>query len=121
MRYLLDTNILIYYLDNQKEAVDFIERHIEDCAVSSISYLEVLAFPYQDDEDRKIRDFLDLFFLYEIEMDIINRAIINYRTKKIKMADNLIGATAQVHSLTLVTRNVTDFKNLDVTIVDPCR
>lgn len=33
--------------------------------------------------------------------------------------DALIGATAQVHGLTLVTRNVGDFKDVGIAIIDP--
>lgn len=35
--------------------------------------------------------------------------------------DALIAATAAVHGLTVVTRNVTDFEPLDVGVVDPWR
>jgi predicted nucleic acid-binding protein len=35
------------------------------------------------------------------------------------MADALIAATAAVHRKTVVTRNVADFKNLGVPIIDP--
>ncbi len=30
------------------------------------------------------------------------------------MADNLIGSTAKLHDLTLVTRNIEDFKNMNL-------
>jgi predicted nucleic acid-binding protein len=35
------------------------------------------------------------------------------------MADALIAATAAVHRKTVVTRNVTDFKDLGVALIDP--
>jgi predicted nucleic acid-binding protein len=35
------------------------------------------------------------------------------------MADALIAATAKVHRKTVVTRNVADFKELDLAIIDP--
>ncbi len=35
------------------------------------------------------------------------------------MADALIAATAAVHRKTVVTRNVSDFKDLGVQIIDP--
>ena len=35
------------------------------------------------------------------------------------MADGLIAATAIVHNLTLVTRNVSDFADLEVPLIDP--
>jgi hypothetical protein len=43
--------------------------------------------------------------------------IIAGRTRNI--ADALIAATAQVHRLTLVTRNVRDFADLDLPLIDP--
>lgn len=39
--------------------------------------------------------------------------------KPLPPVDGLIAATAQVHSLTLVTRNTADFAALDVAIFDP--
>ena len=35
------------------------------------------------------------------------------------VVDALIAATARVHNLTLVTRNVTDFADCGVDVVDP--
>ncbi len=118
IKYLLDTNIIIYYLNDNKTAMEFIENHLQSSAISSITYLEVLVFSYEEDEDKKVRDFLELFTIYDVDRKIINRAIKTYRNKKVKMADNLIGSTAKEHNLTLVTRNVNDFQNMNIDILN---
>jgi predicted nucleic acid-binding protein len=41
------------------------------------------------------------------------------RGRQITMADGLIAATAIEHGLTLVTRNVKDFEDLGITIINP--
>lgn len=118
LKYLLDTNILIYYLNGDGVAIDFVDKNLKNCAISSITYLEVLVYPYDEETDKKVRDFLELFEIYGVEMDTINTAIQNYRKKKVKMADNIIGSTAKLHNLTLVTRNVEDFKNMELDILN---
>ncbi|HIP28496.1 MAG TPA: type II toxin-antitoxin system VapC family toxin [Sulfurovum sp.] len=118
LKYLLDTNIIIYYLNNDSTAVDFVDKNLQDIAISSITYLEVLVFSYNAKEDRKIRDFLELFTIYDIDMNIIDLAIKIYRDKKVKMADNLIGSTVNYYDLTLVTRNVKDFKSMNMDILN---
>ena len=35
------------------------------------------------------------------------------------MADNLIGSTAKLYNLTLVTRNIEDFKNMSIELLNP--
>ena len=118
MKYLLDTNTLIYYLNGDEYAIAFVDKHRKESAISTITYLEILVFSYNEEEDRQVRDFLELFTIYEVDREIINIAIKTYRTKKVKMADNLIGSTAKLHNLILVTRNVDDFKNMELNILN---
>jgi len=118
MQYLLDTNIIIYYLNGDKKAIDFIDKNLKKSAISSITYLEILVFPYDEKEDREVRDFLELFKIYDIEKKILDIAIETYRKKKVKIADNIIGSTAKLYDLTLVTRNVDDFRNMELNILD---
>jgi len=118
MKYLLDTNTLIYYLNDDKVAIDFVENNLKNSAISSITYLEILVFPYDEEEDKKVRDFLELFKIYDVDRNLLDIAIKTYRTKKVKMADNLIGSTAKLYNLTLVTRNVDDFKNMKLDILN---
>ena len=116
MKYLLDTNILIYYLNGDSVAIEFVDKNIDKCAISIITYLEVLVFPYSEDEEKIVREFLELFKIYTVDMDITNSAIMAFRNKKNKIADNLIGSTAKCNDLALVTRNEKDFKNIDIEI-----
>jgi len=117
-KYLLDTNIIIYYLNNDQTAIDFIDSNLDNIAISTITYLEVLVFSYDAEEDRKVRNFLDFFTLLNMDMNVIDIAINTYRNKKVKMADNLIGSTAKLHDLTLVTRNTDDFKNMNLNMLN---
>jgi predicted nucleic acid-binding protein len=118
MQYLLDTNILIYYLNGDRQAIRFVDENLALCAISSITYLEILVYPYSEEEDKSIREFLALFEMHDINKDILDTAIRLYRKKKIKIADNLIASTAKLHNLTLVTRNTNDFKKMDLDILD---
>jgi len=118
MQYLLDTNIIIYYLNRDKKAIDFIDKNLHKSAISSITYLEILVFAYNIEEDKMVREFLELFKIYDVERKILDIAIKTYRKKKVKMADNLIGSTAKFYDLTLLTRNVDDFKNMELDILN---
>jgi len=115
-KYLVDTNIIIYYLNGDHKAIDFIDKNLDDIAISSITYLEVLVFSYNQEEDARVRAFLELFTIYDVLRTTIDIAINTYRNKKIKMADNLIAATAKQYEILLITRNIDDFKNIDIDI-----
>jgi len=118
MKYLLDTNMLIYYLNGDNKAIEFVDKNLKESAISSITYLEVLVFSYDEEEDKQVRDFLELFEIYDVKKEILDIAIQSYRKKKVKMADNIIGSTAKLYDLILVTRNVDDFKNMKLDVLN---
>lgn len=80
--------------------------------------MEILVFSYDEEEDKQVREFLELFTIYDVEKKVLDIAIETYRKKKVKMADNLIGSTAKLYNLTLVTRNVDDFKNMELNVLN---
>jgi predicted nucleic acid-binding protein len=47
------------------------------------------------------------------------RALLSLRGRMRSQADMLIAATAQVHALTLVTRNVRDFDDCGIAVLNP--
>jgi predicted nucleic acid-binding protein len=119
-RYLLDTNIIIYSAQDKINLADFMEKN-DDMFISSITYIEAFGFPFIDkQEEDKITNtcaMLKRFFLTEeIEKQTINIR----KSKKIKLPDAIIAATAIVHDLTLVTANSEDFKNIpELKILNP--
>ena len=118
MKYLLDTNIIIYYLENNQVVYDFVWRYKKVSAISIIVYYEVLNYPFTQKQETLVRAFLENFEIIGLSHEIIDKALQNRKEKKIKMADNFILATAQVHGLQLVTNNSKDFDHF-TDIVNP--
>lgn len=51
---------------------------------------------------------------------IVNQTIEIRKVHKIKLPDAIISATALVHDFKLISRNISDFKNIGgLTVVDP--
>ena len=119
MKYLLDSNIIIYYLDGDTHIYDFIEQYGAVSAISLITYYEVLNYDFSEQEALEIREFLDGFEVLSVSKNIVNKALANRKRKKIKMADNLILATAQIFGLDIVTRNTKDFSTFTNGLLNP--
>ena len=118
MKYLLDTNIIIYYLENNQAVYDFVWQHKKVSAISMIVYYEVFNYPFSEEQEKLVRAFLENFEIIGLSHEIIDKALQNRKEKKIKMADNFILATAQVYGLKLVTNNSKDFEYF-IKIVNP--
>ena len=58
------------------------------------------------------------FEIIDTSDEIAIKCVENRKLKKIKLADNIIASTAQVNDLTLVTRNIKDFNNLNIKILN---
>jgi hypothetical protein len=104
---LLDTNILIDFLHEVSAARDEIHRY-EDKAISIITWMEVLiGAPVL--ATRATREFLDGFVLIELNEVIAERAVRLRQQHRLKLPDAIIWASAQVHSMLLVTRDTKAF------------
>ena len=125
MNYLWDTNIVIYYLQQQfpLSAEKFIDELLfkETPAISVISEIELLCWKTATEKDlRVLRSFIHDAFVIELEQPIKEKTAEIRKMYKIKLPDAIIAATALVYNLTLITRNVNDFKKIEgLRIIDP--
>ena len=118
MKYLIDSNIIIYHLNGEPIATDFISQNISNSAISRITFIEVLSFDFTQDEEKAVTEFLNDFQIIDTSEKIAMQSITNRKIKKIKVPDNIIVSTAQINNLILVTRNVSDFKSLNIESLD---
>ena len=124
MRYLLDTNTLIDYLNAKlpPTAMQELNTIVDDEAlISVITKIETLGYNFTNvQEQRVVEAFVNGSTAIYIDDNIVDRTIDLRKTKKMKLPDAIIAATALVHNLTLLSRNISDFKNINgLTAIDP--
>ena len=119
--HLIDTNTVIDYLDNKLP--DDANKRIESISskISVITRMEVLSWPgAHKNQTLVLETFINGSVVYPLEEPIIVKAIEIRKTYKTKLPDAIIAATAIVYGLTLVTRNIGDFKNIKgLKVVNP--
>jgi predicted nucleic acid-binding protein len=116
---LFDTNILVDYLNAVPQARTELQRYPER-TISIVTWMEVMigAGPGLEAETQS---FLGGFSVFAVDERIAERAVGLRRDHRIKLPDAVIWATAQVHALLLVTRNVKDFPEGDPGVRAPYR
>lgn len=125
IKYLWDTNTTIYYLQQQfpPPAEKFIDETLIDFvpALSVITEIELLCWKTPTDKDLEIlHNFINDTLVFELEKDIKLKTAEIRKAHKIKLPDAIIAATALAYDLTLLTRNVGDFKKIDgLSLINP--
>ena len=125
MSYLLDTNTIIYFLQQQfphgvAAFIDNLLMTAKPC-FSVITEIELLCWKTASPKDiQLIQNFVKDSKVIELESSIKYVTVDIRKAKKIKLPDAIIAATALVYNLTIVTRNVSDFENItDIKIINP--
>ncbi len=124
MKYLLDTNILIYYFNGSlslkaKKHVSKILKN--DFNISVISKMEFLGFNrFNAEQKNKAAQFLFYSNIIPLSDLVIDKVIQIKQADKIKLPDAIIAATALCNHLQLVTHNCKDFVNINIKVYDPC-
>ena len=122
--YLLDTNILIYYFNDEP----IVQPIFEDIQVGDaigfycpISWVELLCYPnLTETEANLMREFLRTLRCVLLTEAVLDGAAEIRRNYRVRLADALIAACALTQDCTLVTRNVDDFRRIDgLSILNP--
>lgn len=112
-KYLIDTNIIIYYLNNNipEKEIEKIEKIFNTSFnISTITKIEVLGWhKINIGEKIKIERFLNNANIFYINQTIEKTSIEIKQKYKIATPDTIIGATALENNFTIVTRNESDF------------
>ncbi len=123
MKYLIDTNILIYYFNGSLSASakeKITAMLTDDFNISVISKMEFLGFNrFDSGEKQEAARFISFADVLPLSDAIVERTIQLKQTAKIKLPDAIIGATALCYNLNLVTHNVKDFVGINLAISDP--
>lgn len=125
IKYIWDTNTVIYYLQQQfpPSAEKFMDNLVKEArpVISAITEIELLCWKSATKKDSEvINSFINDALVVELEQLIKYKAVDIRKKYKIKLPDAIIAATALVYELTLVSRNISDFKIIEgLQIINP--
>ena len=120
----MDTNAAIDLLDGllPKKAAIWLNSSINsnDVVISVINKIELLGFHASPQTYESLQNLINSIEVLDLADVIVNQTIELKKIKKIKLPDAIIAATALVNNLTIVSRNKSDFKNIDgLKCIDP--
>ncbi|MBK8395551.1 MAG: type II toxin-antitoxin system VapC family toxin [Leptospiraceae bacterium] len=117
---LLDSNILIHLVNNEISASKIFYAGCE-YSVSIITYMEVMGFPFKNEQDEKtFSEIFNKFNIHFIDDEIASLVIKIRKAKKIKLPDAIIAATGISTHSELMTRNESDFSSIEgLTVINP--
>lgn len=110
MNYLFDTNVVLYFLE------DKIHRAFNDAdviAVSFISEIELLGKEVNEEEKKALQLFLEQVEIVGIDDEIKKKTIEIRKSRKLKIPDAIIVATAEVNNAVLLTADKEILKKSD--------
>ena len=121
--YLLDTNTIVDYCGGKLPEAAMLHMHQivdKEFSVSPVVKIEVLGFSGTPTDMQKLEGLINLAGMLYINDEVINTSINLRKSKKIKLGDAIIAATAIANGLDLITRYTKDFNNISgLTVIDP--
>ena len=115
--FLLDTNTVIYFLNGSfpEPAMDFLEKRLNEkgSIISIVTKIELLGWePPNKDHMAIVESLVRKSTIVPLTDLIAEKAILIRRTRKIKLPDAVIAASAILDDYTLISRNDKDFKGI---------
>lgn len=110
VKYLLDTNFVLGMLKSTPDVLAMVTSAglmAHQCAFSAVTRMELLGYPgITTNEDALIRQRLAQFTYLAISTAVEDMAIELRRSRRVKLPDALIAATALCHGLELLTMDM---------------
>jgi predicted nucleic acid-binding protein len=125
IKYLWDTNIAIYFLQQQfpPKAEKFIDQTFQQSEpiLSAITEIELLCWKTATEKDLELlKSFIEDSLVIELEAEIKLKTAEIRKLYNLKLPDAIIAATALINELTLLTRNTRDFEKVEgLKVIDP--
>lgn len=120
---LIDSDVVIGYLDNKLpvKGMEIMDIVIDDIPnISIITKIEALRFNVPAASYAILKEFIDECTVLELSDAVVDKTIAICKSNRIKLPDAIIAATALVNNLSLITRNISDFKNIeDLELLNP--
>ena len=112
---LVDTDVLIWYLRGDKKAYELIHS-LSNICISSVTYMELVQGMRNKDELRTLQKTLRQWYVKTIYIneEISAKALFYveeyFLSHSMQLADALIGATASMYGMKLITANDKHYK-----------
>jgi predicted nucleic acid-binding protein len=117
IKFLLDTNVIIGLLKNTPAALELVQENglrPRFAAISQITKIELLGYQgITPDEEKAIQAFLGSVTVFGIDSAIEAKTIELRKSRKVKLPDALVAATALANGLQLLTLDKTLLKAFD--------
>jgi predicted nucleic acid-binding protein len=115
-RYLIDTNVFSDFMNNSfsQNGMDFLSNLIDNGPeISVITRLELLCWKTNFESEFWIKEFISSSNVIPISEAVIQNCVRIRRTKRMKLPDAIIAATALTFDYTIITNNTKDFENIE--------
>ncbi len=114
--FLIDSNAVIDYLGKKlpDSGMNFMNKIVDLIPnVSIITKIEVLGFNSPLEHYLLLESFIEDADVFDLVRDVVHECINLRKKHRINLPDAIIAATAITYDLTLLTRNIEDFKNIE--------